>query len=45
MRTGWQEINGHKYYFGNDGIMVKGAQIINGNQYYFDENGVMQSGK
>lgn len=42
--TGWQTINGKKYYFGSDGKKVTGWQTISSNKYYFDTSGVMQTG-
>ena len=28
MQTDWKKINGKKYYFGKNGVMVKGVQKI-----------------
>ena len=33
--TGWQDINGFRYYFGNDGLQRTGWQDISGKKYYF----------
>ena len=33
--TGWQEIDGGKYYFGKDGKALTGWTKINGDRYYF----------
>jgi len=39
------EIDGEKYYFGDDGYVYKGEIELDGNFYYFDENtGVMRFG-
>ena len=39
MSTGWQTINGFKYYFDENGIMATGTQIIDGTTYEFDADG------
>lgn len=45
METGWNEINGDKYYFNlKDGSMYIGINIIDGKKYYFDENGRYKQG-
>ena len=36
-KTGWQVINGQKYYYGEDGIKKTGWQEIDGKKYYFGE--------
>ena len=36
-KTGWQVINGQKYYYGKDGIKKTGWQEIDGKKYYFGE--------
>lgn len=41
--TGWQTINGDKYYI-KDSQIVEGLQEINGATYYFDEDGKMMTG-
>lgn len=41
--TGWQEIDGSKYYFNGNSDPVKGHQIIGGLPYEFDDNGVLLS--
>lgn len=43
-RFGWQEIDGNKYYYNEDGVPLTGAQIIGVNKYFFDKNGVLQTG-
>lgn len=43
-KTGWQTIDGKKYYFDNNGSMMLGWQTISGATYYFDSNGVMLTG-
>lgn len=37
--TGWQTIDGKKYYFDKDGNKVTGTQVIQGVTYYFNSNG------
>jgi len=37
----WYMHNGHWYYLGADGAMLKGLQGINGKWYYLNENGEM----
>jgi len=41
---GWNEIDGKKYYFLEDGTKAVGAQKIDQEYYYFDQEGVMQTG-
>ena len=36
-KTGWQVINGQKYYYGEDGTKKTGWQEIDGKKYYFGE--------
>ena len=45
-KTGWQVINGQKYYYGEDGIKKTGWQEIDGKKYYFGEenDGAMKTG-
>jgi len=44
-RTGWQCIDGRRFYFSpKDGAMVKGWQEIDGQQYYFGTDGVLTTG-
>ena len=43
--TGWQERDGHKYYYSQDGAMQTGKQTIDGKTYYFGTDGAMQTGK
>lgn len=42
--TGFQRINGNRYYFDSNGIMAVGFQTINGNRYCFSDDGVMYTG-
>ena len=42
--SGWQEIEGKKYYFKEDGYVSTGMTVIGENTYFFDANGVMQTG-
>ena len=42
--TGWQEINGHRYYFGEDFAMATNWQEIDGNRYYFSADGTLDTG-
>ncbi len=45
VKTGWQTIDGKKYYFNAKGVMQKnGIKTINGKKYYFDKKGVMKTG-
>ncbi len=37
-------INGKRYLFDNNGIMLTGWQTYCGKRYYFDEKGIMQTG-
>ena len=41
--TGWQTIEGKKYYFGLDSLPVTGHQIIGGLPYEFGPDGVISS--
>lgn len=43
--TGWQIIDGEKYYYSEDGTPVTGLKTIEGAKYYFDSNGKMKTGK
>lgn len=43
-KTGWQTIDGKKYYYNSKGIMLTGWQTISGSTYYFGDNGVMVTG-
>ena len=40
---GWQTIDGSKYYFKSDGIMVTGKIKINHVYYYFKKNGKLRT--
>lgn len=42
--TGWQTIDGDRYYFSKQGFMQSGWQVIDGSYYYFSANGVMLTG-
>ncbi len=44
-QNGWQEIDGAKYYFDENGYVITGWEEIDGNDCYFDENGVYDSTK
>lgn len=38
---GWQELDGHTFYFDKNGEKVTGEQVIKGIRYLFDENGIL----
>ena len=42
--TGWQSVDGHKYYYGKDGRPVTGTQTISGKTYLFNAKGQLQAG-
>ena len=42
---GWKDIDGARYYFGEDGYAVTGLQTIDGRTYYFSGDGRMKTGK
>ena len=42
--TGWQEIEGNRYYFGEDGILRSGWLEWNGERYFLGFTGEMQTG-
>ena len=42
--TGWQVVDGKKYYYSEEGKPLTGAQKIDGKIYYFNSRGVMQTG-
>ena len=42
--TGWQTIDGKRYYFDKNGNKVTGTQIIQGIQYDFGADGALSSG-
>ena len=42
--TGWQDIEGNRYYFGDDYAMATYWQDIDGNRYYFSGDGTMDTG-
>lgn len=40
--VGWKENGGKRYYFKDDGHLIKGQRVLIGDRYYtFDNNGVM----
>ena len=39
--TGWQTLDGRKYFFDKDGNKDTGTQIIQGSQYIFDSDGAL----
>ena len=43
--TGWQDIDGSRYYLGKNGVRRIGWVKINGKTYYFGKNGKMRTGK
>ena len=43
-RTGWQDIDGSRYFFGEDGDLKTGRQTINGVTYWFGDDGAMRTG-
>ena len=42
--TGWQTIDGKRYYFDRDGNRVTGTQVIQGVSYEFGEDGALSTG-
>ena len=43
--SGWQEIDGRKYFFSKaDGKALRGFQFVDGNNYYFGSDGAMLTG-
>ncbi len=40
--TGWQTLDGKRYYFDKNGVPVTGSQIIQGMQYNFNSDGSLQ---
>ena len=42
--TGWQDINGHTYYFGEDGVMQTGWLTQEGQDYFLDSDGTLVTG-
>ncbi len=42
--TGWQDIDGNRCYFGEDGILATGWQTIGDDTYHFTAGGIMQTG-
>ena len=43
--TGWQNVDGSRYFFGKEGIMRTGWRKIGGKTYYFGKDGKMRTGK
>ncbi|NCC87289.1 MAG: hypothetical protein EOM05_05410 [Clostridia bacterium] len=39
--TGWQTIDGKRYYYDKNGVFVTGNQVINGAKYSFSNEGVL----
>ncbi|MCR5295313.1 MAG: polysaccharide deacetylase family protein [Lachnospiraceae bacterium] len=44
VQLGWQDIDGKRYYFGTDGVMLKGELHIGDYSYYLNEDGSMHTG-
>ena len=44
MQTGWQTINGKRYFFMPEGYMMRGWISFGQTRYYLDSNGVMVTG-
>lgn len=44
-KNGWQELDGQRYYFNNQGYMQTGWIAIGGKGCYFDENGIYEPDK
>ncbi len=44
MKIGWCYIDGHRYYFDNDGAMYTGNHVIDGVNYVFDDDGKVHDG-
>ncbi|MGZ1156897.1 C39 family peptidase [Lactobacillus delbrueckii subsp. bulgaricus] len=42
--TGWQVLNGHKYYFAADSHMLKGVQKVGKSSYLLSKSGKLQTG-
>ena len=42
--TGWQSIEGSRYYFRDDGALCTGWQLIDGNRYYLHTDGRLATG-
>ena len=43
MATGWQEIDGNKYFMHANGYALTGWHQINDSWFYFNDEGVMQT--
>lgn len=41
---GWNDVNGDRMYFDENGVSVTGWKEIDGNKYYFDFKGIMCTG-
>lgn len=44
MQIRWQDIDGCRYYLGDDGVRRTGWQTIGGNRYYLGTDGIMVTG-
>ena len=44
MQIRWLELDGHRYYMGDDGVRCSGWQNVSGERYYLDEYGIMLTG-
>ncbi len=44
MQTGWQTIDGKRYFFMPEGYMMRGWISFGQTRYHLDANGVMQTG-
>ena len=42
--TGWQQIDGNRYYFGESGTLHTGWQEIDQDRYYFGDDGILYTG-
>lgn len=42
--TGWQQIDGNRYYFGESGTLHTGWQEIDQDCYYFGDDGILYTG-
>ena len=44
MKTGWQTVDGKKYYFDSNGPALTGLVTFTDGNYYFGTDGVMRTG-